>query len=407
MLAGGKTNGKNQLCHFICCRELSHLTRSMTATKPHGKWDKGPAVEANRAIAPEDLKAGFSKIDLPIRPPYPPMEARPVDTIPAGDNWIYEPKWDGFRCLAFRRDNEVLLQSKSGQPLGRYFPEMVEALQQLPHKQFVMDGEIVIVDGGKLSFDDLLMRIHPAESRIRKLSRDTPASYLVFDLLVDEKARELTERPLSERKKQLQQFFKGLRNRSIRLSPMTHDLKEAQRWMLELSGSGFDGVVAKRLDMPYTSGERTAMMKIKDIRSADCVVGGFRYASKGGGIGSLLLGLYDYDGKLNHVGFTSSFNIEMRAKLKPIVEKLKDGSGFTGSAPGGPSRWSTERTGEWEPLQPKLVCEVQYDHFSGGRFRHGTKFLRWRPDKDPKLCTYDQLELRGERRSLKELGLTA
>ncbi len=176
--------------------------------------------------------------------------------------------------------------------------------------------------------------------------------------------------------------------------------------MTELSGSGFDGVVAKRLDMPYMSGERSGMVKIKNIRSADCVVGGFRYASKGGGIGSLLLGLYDDEGRLNHVGFTSSFNSEMRAKLKPIVEKLKDGSGFTGNAPGGPSRWSTERSGEWEPLQPKLVCEVTYDHFSGGRFRHGTKFLRWRPDKDPKLCTYEQLGSKSGS-SLRELGLTA
>ena len=334
------------------------------------------------------------------------MEARSADEIPAGENWLYEPKWDGFRCLAFRKGSEVLLQSKSGQPLGRYFPEMVGALRQLQRKQFVLDGEIVIMRSGKLSFDDLLMRIHPAESRIRKLSKETPASYLVFDLLVDEKAHSLVERPLSERWSKLGKFFEGIRQMSIRRSPATTDLEEAKRWMTELSGSGFDGVVAKRLEMAYMSGERTGMVKIKNIRSADCVVGGFRYASKGGGIGSLLLGLYDDEGKLNHVGFTSSFNSEMRVKLKPIVEKLKGGSGFTGNAPGGPSRWSTERSGEWEPLQPKLVCEVTYDHFSGGRFRHGTKFLRWRPDKDPKLCTYEQLESQGGS-SLRELGLTA
>jgi len=250
------------------------------------------------------------------------------------------------------------------------------------------------------------MRIHPAESRIRKLSKETPASYLVFDLLVDEKAHSLIERPLSERWSKLGKFFAGIRQMSFRRSPATTDLEEAKRWMTELSGSGFDGVVAKRLDAPYMSGERTGMVKIKNIRSADLVVGGFRYASKGGGIGSLLLGLYDDEGKLNHVGFTSSFNSDMRAKLKPIVEKLKGGSGFSGNAPGGPSRWSTERSGEWEPLKPKLVCEVTYDHFSGGRFRHGTKFLRWRPDKDPKLCTYEQLESR-EGSSLRELGLTA
>lgn len=378
----------------------------MSARTKSAKAKKETRSGAGGAIPAEDLEQPFPEIDLPIHPPFPPMEARSADEIPAGDNWLYEPKWDGFRCLAFRKGNEVLLQSKSGQPLGRYFPEMVEALRQLPHKQFVLDGEIVIVHGGKLSFDDLLMRIHPAESRIRKLSKETPASYLVFDLLVDEKGRLLIERPLSERWSKLGKFFEDVRGHSIRRSPSTTDVEEAQRWTTELSGSGFDGVVAKRLDMPYMSGERTGMVKIKNMRSADCVVGGFRYASKGGGIGSLLLGLYDEEGKLNHVGFTSSFNSEMRAKLKPIVEKLKGGSGFTGNAPGGPSRWSTERSGEWEPLQPKLVCEVRYDHFSGGRFRHGTKFLRWRPDKDPKQCTYEQLESKSGS-SLRELGLTA
>ena len=370
------------------------------------KTKKETKAVGEGAIPAEELEQPFPDIDLPIRPPFPPMEARSAQEIPVGENWLYEPKWDGFRCLVFRKGSEVLLQSKSGQPLGRYFPEMVEALRQLQHKQFVLDGEIVIMRGGKLSFDDLLMRIHPAESRIRKLSKETPASYLVFDLLVDEKAHSLIERPLSERWSKLGKFFEGIRQMSIRRSPATSDLEEAQRWMAELSGSGFDGVVAKRLDMPYMSGERTGMVKIKNIRSADCVVGGFRYASKGGGIGSLLLGLYDDEGKLNHVGFTSSFNSEMRVKLKPIIENLKGGSGFTGNAPGGPSRWSTERSGEWEPLKPKLVCEVTYDHFSGGRFRHGTKFLRWRPDKDPKQCTYEQLESKGGS-SLRELGLTA
>jgi ATP-dependent DNA ligase len=378
----------------------------MSARIKSATTNKETKAVGEGAIPAEELEQPFPGIDLPIRPPFPPMEARSAEEIPAGQNWLYEPKWDGFRCLAFRKGSEVLLQSKSGQPLGRYFPEIVEALSQLPHKQFVLDGEAVIMRGGKLSFDDLLMRIHPAESRIRKLSKETPASYLVFDLLVDEKGRSLIERPLSERWSKLGTFFEGVRQPSIRRSPATSDLEEAKRWMTELSGSGFDGVVAKRLEMAYMSGERTGMVKIKNIRSADCVVGGFRYASKGGGIGSLLLGLYDENRTLNHVGFTSSFNSEMRVKLKPIVEKLKGGSGFTGSAPGGPSRWSTERSGKWEPLKPKLVCEVTYDHFSGGRFRHGTKFLRWRPDKDPKLCTYEQLESKGAT-SLRKLGLTA
>ncbi len=378
----------------------------MSARTKSAKTNKETKAVGEGAIPAEELEQPFPAIDLPIHPPFPPMEARSRDEIPAGENWLYEPKWDGFRCLAFRKGSEVLLQSKSGQPLGRYFPEMVEVLRQIPHKQFVLDGEIVIMRSGKLSFDDLLMRIHPAESRIRKLSKETPASYLVFDLLVDERGRSLIEAPLSGRWSKLGKFFEGVRQMSIRRSPATTDLEEAQHWMTELAGSGFDGVVAKRLDMPYLSGERTGMVKIKNIRSADCVVGGFRYASKGGGIGSLLLGLYDEDGKLNHVGFTSSFNSEMRAKLKTIVEKLKGGSGFTGNAPGGPSRWSTERSAEWEPLQPRLVCEVTYDHFSGGRFRHGTRFLRWRPDKDAKQCTYEQLERQGAS-SLKELGLTA
>ena len=378
----------------------------MPGLHKRAKKDRRANAPSKGAVAAEQLKVPFPEIDLPIHPPFPPMEARSADEIPSGNNWLYEPKWDGFRCLAFRKGNEVLLQSKSGQPLGRYFPEMVEALRQLPKKQFVLDGELVIISGGKLAFDDLLMRIHPAESRIRKLSRKTPASYLVFDLLVDEKGHSLVKRPLAERWRALGDFFQGIAPSSIRRSPATTDLTEAQHWMADLSGSGFDGVIAKRLDMLYTSGERTGMVKIKNIRSADCVVGGFRYASTGKGIGSLLLGLYNDDGLLNHVGFTSSFNSEMRAKLKPIVEKLEGGSGFTGNAPGGPSRWSTERSGEWIPLKPKLVCEVTYDHFSGGRFRHGTKFLRWRPDKDPKLCTYEQLAGR-DRRTLREFGLTA
>ena len=335
------------------------------------------------------------------------MEAKSVDEIPSGDNWQYEPKWDGFRCLAFRNGNEVLLQSKAGQPLGRYFPELIEELKQLPQKKFVLDGEIVIFQGKHLSFDDLLMRIHPAESRIRKLSKETPASLLSFDLLVDNRGKPLIELPLSQRRSKLEEFFQDVpKGSAIRLSPATTKLSEAQHWMKNLAGVGFDGVVAKLRDAPYASGERTAMVKIKNLRTADCVVGGFRYASKGGGIGSLLLGLYDEHGKLNHVGFTSSFTPQLKRDLKKIVEPLKGGSGFTGNAPGGPSRWSTERSGQWEPLDPKLVCEVRYDHFSGGRFRHGTKFLRWRPEKAPKQCTYEQLEVK-RAKGLDALGLAS
>ena len=357
------------------------------------------------AVSAEELKIEFPPIDLPIQPPFPPMEAKSLDEIPAGDEWQYEPKWDGFRCLAFRNGNDVLLQSKAGQPLGRYFPELLEELKQLPQKKFVLDGEIVIFRGKHLSFDDLLMRIHPAESRIKKLSKETPSSLLTFDLLVDERGKSLVEMPLEERRKKLNQLFKEVpKESSVQLSPATTKLSEAQHWMKNLAGVGFDGVIAKLRGATYASGERTAMVKIKNLRTADCVVGGFRYASKGGSIGSLLLGLYDEDGKLNHVGFSASFKPELKRDLKKIVEALKGGSGFTGNAPGGPSRWSTERSAEWVPLDPKLVCEVRFDHFSGGRFRHGTKFLRWRPEKTPKQCTYEQLEVK-RAKGLEELGL--
>jgi ATP-dependent DNA ligase len=323
------------------------------------------------------------------------MEAKLVNEIPRGENWQYEPKWDGFRCLAFRKGEEVLLQSKAGQPLGRYFPELVEGLRKLRAKQFVVDGEIVIVRDGKLSFDDLLMRIHPAASRIRRLSQEIPATYLLFDLLVDEKGKSLVSLFLSDRRERLERLFKGFgRQKLIGLSPMVREGATAERWMSELAASGFDGVVAKQIDGPYAPGERT-MRKIKRIRTADCVVGGFRYTGKGTQVGSLLLGLYDDEGLLNHVGFTSSFTAGDRRQLKSVLRPYMDGPGFTGRAPGGPSRWSTERSGEWQPLQPKLVCEVRYDHFSGERFRHGTKFLRWRPEKSPQSCTYEQIEPSG------------
>jgi ATP-dependent DNA ligase len=343
------------------------------------------------AIPAEDLKQAFQNLNLPLAPPYPPMEAKLVDEIPHGALWQYEPKWDGFRCLAFRDGDTIELQSKAGQPLGRYFPEIVEALRQLKPRKFVLDGEIVILRNGHLSFDDLLMRIHPAASRIKKLSVETPSTLLVFDLLVDDKSHSLVTETQAARRERLELFFKTFKgNASVRLSPMTRDRREAEKWMTQLAAAGFDGVVAKALDQPYQSGER-AMRKIKRIRTADCVVGGFRYASKGGEVGSLLLGVYNDAGHLDHIGFSSSFSREERKDLKKILKPYMNGEGFTGKAPGGPSRWSTERSGEWERLDPKLVCEVRYDHFSGGRFRHGSKFLRWRPEKDPRSCTYEQI----------------
>ncbi len=329
---------------------------------------------------------------LPIKPGFPPMEALLVSEIPEGDNWEYEPKWDGFRCLAFRDGKNVELQSKSGQTLGRYFPEIVAALLQLKASKFVLDGELVIPVKGGLSFDDLLQRIHPAASRVTKLSKETPAHFIVFDLLVDDAGKPIHDLPLSSRREKLESFAKKylVKNKTIELSPKTKNAALARKW-LSTSGIKLDGVIAKRLDLPYRSGERDGMQKVKRMRTADCVVGGFRYATKGKVVGSLLLGLYDENGLLHHVGYTSSFNEAQKKELTKKLEPLIAPPGFTGNKPGGPSRWSTKKTSEWEPLETKLVVEVQYDHFSGGRFRHGTKFLRWRPDKKPKQCGFEQL----------------
>lgn len=330
---------------------------------------------------------------LPIKPPYPPMDALLVSEIPAGANWEYEPKWDGFRCLAFRDGKNIELQSKSGQTLGRYFPEIVAALLKLKASKFVLDGELVIPVKGGLSFDDLLQRIHPAASRVTKLSQSTPAQFIVFDLLVDEAGKPIHESPLSKRRQRLESFAKKhlAKNERIELSPKTNNISIARQW-LATTGMKLDGVIAKRLDLPYRSGERDGMQKVKRMRTADCVVGGFRYATKGKVVGSLLLGLYDQAGLLHHIGYTSSFNESEKKELTKKLEPLIAPPGFTGNKPGGPSRWSSKKTSEWEPLKTKLVVEVQYDHFSGGRFRHGTKFLRWRPDKKAKACTIDQVK---------------
>jgi ATP-dependent DNA ligase len=320
------------------------------------------------------------------------MEALLVKQIPTGTNWQYEPKWDGFRCIVFRDGKTVQLQSKSGQTLGRYFPEIVEAVQKIKATHFVIDGELIITIKGEPSFDDLLQRIHPAASRIRKLSLETPARLIVFDLLVDEKGKAIFEEPLSKRRQKLESFAKKYlsNNTSIELSPETTDAEVASKWLSD-PGVRLDGVIAKRVDVPYRSGERDGMQKVKNLRTADCVVGGFRYASSGKVVGSLLLGLYAEDGLLHHVGFTSSFNAAEKKELTKMLEALIKPPGFTGNKPGGPSRWSTEKTGQWEPLATKLVAEIQYDHFTGGRFRHGTRFLRWRPDKKPKQCRFDQV----------------
>jgi len=319
------------------------------------------------------------------------MEARLVDELPHDEGWQFEPKWDGFRCLAFKAGKDVVLQAKSGKPLTRYFPEIVEAVRKAPQDKLVIDGELAIPSGDSLSFDDLQLRLHPAESRIRKLANETPAILILFDCLLGPRNNSLLGRPLTERREHLEAVFKKLRtNPRFRLSPYTRDAREAKKW-LNRTGGELDGVVAKRIDDPYVPGERE-MLKIKCLRTADCVVGGFRYAQDTREVGSLLLGLYNGEGKLDHVGFTSTIARADRAALTKKLEKLRKPPGFTGNAPGGPSRWSTERTGEWEPLAPKLVVEVRYDHVTGNRFRHGTKLLRWRPDKSPKQCTFEQMQ---------------
>ncbi|HEV2803816.1 MAG TPA: ATP-dependent DNA ligase [Chthoniobacterales bacterium] len=334
-------------------------------------------------------------MSLALKPPLPPMEARSVDEIPVGDKWQYEPKWDGFRCIAFRDGDKVFLQSKAGQPLARYFPDVVEALQRLEAKRFVLDGELAIPIGGALSFDELQLRLHPAASRVQKLAAAHPALFIVFDLLGDTAGKSLLGLPLRERRQQLESFAAAnfTKDGAVRLSPATADLKKAKKWF-DKTGGDLDGVIAKLVDVPYASGERTAAMKVKQVRTADCVIGGFRYATGARVIGSLLLGLYDDEGLLNHVGFTSAFKASERPALTKKFEALKKAPGFTGDAPGGPSRWSTERSAEWEPVDPKIVVEVTYDHFTGGRFRHGTKIVRYRPDKAPKQCTMEQVEQR-------------
>jgi ATP-dependent DNA ligase len=332
-------------------------------------------------------------MSLELRPPFPPMEALSVDEVPKGECWQYEPKWDGFRCLVFRDGENVELQSKSGRMLTRYFPELRQALSGIKAKQFVLDAEIVVPQNGTFSFDALLQRIHPAQSRVLRLAKETPARLIVFDLLAGSDGASLVDQLLRERRGKLEAFAARYfaNESSIRLSPATTKLSEAKGWLKRV-GPNLDGIIAKRVDLEYRSGDRSGMQKIKSFRGADCVVGGFRYNEGKHEVGSLLLGLYDADGLLHHVGFTSSIANREKKPLTAKLEKLVEPPGFTGNSPGGPSRWSTARSAAWQPLRPRLVAEVRYDHFTGGRFRHGTKFLRWRPDKRPLQCTMEQVE---------------
>ncbi|UCI09727.1 ATP-dependent DNA ligase [Mesorhizobium sp. B1-1-8] len=336
------------------------------------------------------VKAAADTFPLPLDTP--PMEARTADLLPDDNGvWQYEPKWDGFRCLAFKGRAAVDLRAKSGKPLGRYFPELTAMLREFDARDFVIDGEIVIEIDGRASFDALQMRLHPAESRIRKLSQEIPAQLILFDMLAAPGGKILLERSLPERRAAVEDLAAKSDRPAMRLSPSTTSLATAKRWLQGAGHGSTDGVVAKALSEPYQPGER-AMIKVKRLRTADCVVGGFRYLSARRQVGSLLLGLYNDSGLLDHVGFTSTIGNDERPAITDKLEKLREPPGFTGKAPGGPSRWSTERSGEWEPVRPELVVEVRFDHVTGDRFRHGTKLLRWRPDKAPRQCTFEQIE---------------
>ena len=347
-------------------------------------------------VAPSSLKS--LAVPLTIEP----MEAKLVTELPEEKGWQFEPKWDGFRCLAFRAGKEVDLRAKSGKPLARYFPEVVAMLGALKPKQFVLDGELAIPLDTTLSFDALQMRIHPAESRITKLAAETPAILILFDMLLDAKGKSLIEAPLTKRREALEAFYKAAGDtKRLKLSPYALDRRKAEAWLDDTQGA-LDGVIAKRSDGPYLPGMR-AMLKVKRLRTADCVVGGFRYETGSREVGSMLLGLYNKDGKLDHVGFTSTISDKERPALTKQLEGLIAPPGFTGNAPGGPSRWSTERSGEWEPVEPKIVVEVRYDQVTGDRFRHGTRLIRFRPDKAPRQCTFDQIEPEALPTSIKNL----
>ncbi|MBV8067119.1 MAG: ATP-dependent DNA ligase, partial [Candidatus Eremiobacteraeota bacterium] len=316
------------------------------------------------------------------------METRQVARIPQGDEWTYEPKWDGFRCLAFRDRNAVELQSKSGETLTRYFPEIVEALKAASTMQFVTDGELLIASGETSDFDALLQRIHPAESRVRRLAHETPASYVLFDLLAENRSALFSQR-LRARRKRLEAFVQRdfAQSATVRISPATSDAALAQRW-LEGSLARLDGVIAKR-DVPYAFGSRDAVVKVKRSYTADCVVGGFRTAADGS-VASLLLGLYDDEGLLNHVGFVGSMNAAERVRAAELLKPIVAPPGFTGAAPGGPSRWTRGKENAWSPVRPQVVVEVGFDHVTGRRFRHASRLLRWRHDKAPRQCTMEQ-----------------
>jgi ATP-dependent DNA ligase len=324
----------------------------------------------------------------PLAEAIAPMEARLVSALPEGSEWQFEPKWDGFRAIAVRDGDTVAIWSKSGKPLGRYFPELVALLLACKTRRFVVDGEIVVPLADRLSFGALQARLHPAASRIERLSHETPAQIILFDMLATADGS-IEEQLLADRRIALEAFHHREGSDQLRLSPVTQDATLARDW-LGRAGGALDGVVAKRRDLPYRRGER-AMAKLKQFRTADCIVGGYRTTADGSGIASLLLGLVNDGGLLDHVGFTSGITAADRPVLLQRFTPLAGGAGFSGKAPGGPSRWATARSEEWTPITPECVVEVIYDQVTDGRFRHGTRLLRWRPDKSAAQCTMQQL----------------
>jgi ATP-dependent DNA ligase len=342
---------------------------------------------------------------LPIAPPIEPMLAKLAEELPSPGPFLYEPKWDGFRAIVFRGADDVYIQSRDTRPFDRYFPELHEALLQRLPPNCVLDGEIVIMTPHGLDFDTLQLRLHPAASRVAKLAKETPASFVAFDLLAVG-GEDLMPKPQTERRTRLERLLAGV-GPPVYLTPVTRDRALALEWLDQFEGAGLDGVIAKPEESPYQPGKRS-MIKVKHVRTADCVVAGFRWHKNGKGlVGSLLLGLYDDRGTLQHVGVTSSFTMarrkELAAELAPLQENAMErhpwrawaqaeGSGMD-RMPGGQSRWSAGKDLSWEPLRIERVCEVKYDHLQGDRFRHATTFLRWRSDKPPSECRYDQLEV--------------
>jgi ATP-dependent DNA ligase len=343
-------------------------------------------------------------MDLPVMPPVKPMLAKAVYDVPRADGLVYEPKWDGFRCLVFRDGDEIALWSRTDRPLNRYFPEMEGPLRAELPERCVVDGELVVVTGEGLDFDTLQLRLHPAESRVTMLAAATPATFVAFDLLALGD-RDLTNEPFAERRRLLEQAVAGEHER-VRLTPVTDDPDVAEDWFRRFEGAGFDGVMAKPAAGPYRQDKRD-MFKVKHQRTADCVVGGYRLHKDGAGVGSLLLGLYDGDGNLHHVGVAASFAAPLRRSLLADVEPLRDHAlddhpwrqwaiaeahDGTRRMPGGFSRWNATKDLSWEPVRVERVVEVRYEHVLSGRFRHTARFVRWRDDKKPADCTYDQLE---------------